>query len=207
MSLTIEYASTAQCRPEHIWQVFEQIELWPRWAPQAVREVRWVSGEPWTKGAKFSVEMLKPVAFKLTPEVLEVESPIYIHLRGQGSKISGEQHFIFKWMPIEQTTELRTLQEFSGGPIQLFGNSIKPALEAGIKHLFARVIEEAESLVRAQEPGAPVSDPEPSHGEPKPPIGDPAPPPGEPVPPVGGPAPAPGETAPQSGDFRFPPTS
>lgn len=149
MSLKIEYASTAKCRPEHVWRVFEQIELWPRWAPKAIQEVRWVGGEPWTKGAKFSIEMLKPMHFKLTPEVMEVDSPIYVHLRGQGSGITGEQYFIFRWMPDEQTTELRTLQEFSGKPILLFGGSVKSAIEAGIRHLFARVIEEAETLAKS----------------------------------------------------------
>jgi uncharacterized protein YndB with AHSA1/START domain len=156
MSLKIEYASIAQCRPEHVWQVFEQIELWPRWAPQSIREVRWVSGAPWTKGAKFSVEMLKPKDFKLTPEILEVEPPVYIHLRGKNSGVTGEQHFIFKWMPVEQTTELRTLQEFSGAPVLLFGGKIKPALEAGIKSLFARIVDEAQVLARGQAPVPPA---------------------------------------------------
>jgi hypothetical protein len=90
--------------------------------------------------------------FKLTPEILEVESPIYVHLRGEGSGIIGEQYYIFRWMPDEQTTELRTLQEFSGGPITFFGDSVKPTIEAGIKHLFARVIEEAGTLAKGQNP-------------------------------------------------------
>lgn len=152
MSVKIEYASIARCRPEHVWQVFEKIELWPRWAPQAIREVRWVRGAPWTKGAQFSIDMLKPQAFSLMPEILEVEAPTYVHLRGKGSGVTGEQYFIFKWMPVEQTTELRTLQEFSGAPVMLFGNKIKPAIEGGIQNLFARVTEEAEAFARGQAP-------------------------------------------------------
>jgi hypothetical protein len=219
MSLTIEYAAIAQCRPEHVWQVFEQIELWPRWDPKAIRDVHWVSGPPWTKGSKFSIEMLKPMSFKLTPEVLDVECPIYIHLQGKGSGVTGAQHYIFKWMPDQQATELRTLQEFSGVPLKLMGKTIRPALEAGIKNLFARVIEEAETLARsssstlqsarageatiacwAPKPGnistaneeesvPPVGDPTPPPSDHKPPIGDPAPAPGEHTPPVGNTAP------------------
>jgi hypothetical protein len=204
MSLNVEYASTAQCRPEQIWQVFQEIELWPRWNPQIIREVRWVSGAPWTKGAKFSVEMLKPRPFKLTPEVIEIDSPISVHLRGQGSGVTGEQYFIFKWMPELQITELRTLQEFKGGPIQLFGNSVKPVLEAGIKHLFARLTEEAEAIARSErklgEPNTPGS-------EPKPPIGDPAPPPREPVPTPGEPTPPVGDPEPTPDDFHSHPRS
>jgi hypothetical protein len=163
MSLKIEYAAIAQCNPEHVWQVFEQIERWPRWGPAAIRDVRWVSGEPWTKGAKFAIEMLKPMAFRLTPEILDAEPPVYLHFRGQGSGVTGEQFYIFRWMPEQQATELRTLQEFDGGPIMFLGSSIKPALEAGIKHLFARVIEEAEACARAEVPAPPPL--EPPYGE------------------------------------------
>jgi hypothetical protein len=155
MSLTVEYAAVARCTPEQVWQVFEQIERWPRWDPAAIREVRWVSGEPWTKGAKFSIEMLKPMPFKLTPEVLEVEAPTYVHLRGRGSGVTGEQYYFFKWIPAERATELRTLQEFSGGPILFFGGSIKPAIETGIRRLFERIIEEAEALARGENPAPP----------------------------------------------------
>lgn len=145
MSIQIEYAAIARCTPDELWQVFENIELWPRWDPEAMGEVRWVSGEAWTKGARFSIKLLKPLAFTLTPEVLQAELPYYVHLRGQGSGITGEQHFIFRWMPEEQTTELRTLQEFSGKPLMLIGGKVKPAIEKGIQHLFARVIGEAEA--------------------------------------------------------------
>jgi hypothetical protein len=152
MSIRIEYASIAQCRPEHVWQVFAQIELWPRWNPAAMREVRWVSGEPWTTGARFSIEMLKPVPFTLTPEVLAIEPPGFVHLLSEGSGVSGEQSYFFRAMPDAQATELRTVQEFSGGPIELFGSFIQPGIEAGIRHLFTRVIEEAEALARAELP-------------------------------------------------------
>jgi hypothetical protein len=152
MSLKIEYAAVGKCRPDHLWQVFENIELWPRWDPEAIRDVRWISGEPWTPGSKFSIEMAKPMPFKLTPEVLESEPPTYVRFRGEGSGVTGEQHYIFRWMPDSQVTELRTLQEFSGLPITFFGDKLKPALEKGIAHLFARVIKEAEGRAQAELP-------------------------------------------------------
>jgi uncharacterized damage-inducible protein DinB len=154
MSLNIEYAAVAKCTPEHVWQVFENIELWSRWDPDAIRDVHWVSGEPWTKGAKFSIEMLKPMPFKLTPEILDATPPFYVHFRGQGSGVTGDQHYIFRWIPEQQATELRTLQEFSGAPLIFFGDRIKPALEKGIAHLFARVIQEAEALASAPAAGS-----------------------------------------------------
>jgi hypothetical protein len=196
MSLNVEYAAVAKCRPDHVWQVFEKIELWSRWDPEAISDVRWVSGEPWTQGARFTISLLKPLPFKLTPEVLEIDSPIYVHLRGEGSGVTGDQHYIFKWMPDQQSTELRTLQEFSGGPIMFLGNAIKPGIEAGIKHLFTRIIEEAEGLARAEVfaiPGPhlfpPIGDPMPPATDPQPPVDDPIPPPLDPIPRGGDPAP------------------
>jgi hypothetical protein len=159
MSVKIEYSSIAQCRLEHVWQAFEQIELWPRWDPQAIREVRWVSGEPWTKGAKFSIEMLRPLPFQRTLEVMEVETPNYVHLRG-GSGVTVEQFYSFKWKPDEQSTELHTRQEFSGGPFKFLGDAIKPTIEDGIRRLFAGVCAEAGSLTNG-EPLAAMQD-EPS---------------------------------------------
>ncbi len=215
MSLTIEYAAIAQCTPLHIWQVFEQIERWPRWDPDAISNVRWVSGDPWTKGAKFSIQMQKPMSFKLTPEVMEVEAPIYVHLRGEGSGITGEQFYIFRWSQAAQNTEVRTLQEFSGAPIKLIGGKVRPALEAGIKHLLARVVAEAEDLALAEASSASASEPalatrEPAHdpgesdqapvGEPVPPSGDPPPPPaGDPAPPTRDPEPPAGDAPPPAG--------
>jgi hypothetical protein len=162
MSIRIEYASIAQCRPEHVWRVFAQIELWPRWNPAAMREVRWVSGEPWTTGAKFSIEMLKPVPFTLTPEVLAIEPPGFVHLLSEGSGVRGEQSYLFQAMPDAQVTELRTVQEFKGGPIELFASLIQPGIEAGIRHLFTRIIEEAEALARAALPAPLLVEPPPA---------------------------------------------
>jgi hypothetical protein len=162
MSIKIEYASIAQCRPEHVWQVFAQVERWPRWDPAAMREVRWVSGEPWTTGARFSIEMLKPVPFTLTPEVLAIEPPGFVHLLGEGSGVSGEQSYFFQAMPDAQATEMRTVQEFKGGPIEMFGSLIQPGIEAGIRRLFTRIIEEAEALARAELPASLPVEPSPA---------------------------------------------
>jgi hypothetical protein len=151
MSVKIEYACIAPCRLEHVWQAFEQIELWPRWDPQTIREVRWVSGERWTKGAKFSIEMLRPLPFQKTLEVLEIEAPGYVRLRG-GSSVTVEQFYRFQAMPDGQSTELRTLQEFSGGPFKFLGDSLKPTIEGGIQRLFAGVREAAGTFAKGQVP-------------------------------------------------------
>lgn len=143
MSLTFEYATTARCSPEHIWQVFQDIERWPRWDPQAVELARWISGEPWAKGSRFEIKITKPLAYTITPELLDVDPPIFIHWRGKGSGITGEQFFIFKPLP-EGHTEMRTLQAFSGAPVKIFAKRIRQPILDGIEHMFNRIKSEAE---------------------------------------------------------------
>lgn len=149
MSLKLEYATVARCGPQHIWTVFQKIEQWPRWDPQAIRDVKWVSGEPWTKGARFEISLLKPLAYTIRPEILEVDPPIYLHWRGKGSGVTGEQYFIFKPLP-DGTTEMRTLQEYSGAPILLLGGRVRQSILDGVEHLFGRIRQEAEARAASE---------------------------------------------------------
>ncbi|HWR35966.1 MAG TPA: SRPBCC family protein [Clostridia bacterium] len=149
MSLKFEYAAVAHCQPDHIWKVFQDIERWPRWDPQAIQSVKWVSGEPWKPGSRFEIKITKPVGYTITPELLEVEPPIYLHWRGKGSGITGEQFFIFKPLP-DGATEMRTLQEFSGAPLVLIGNRVRQPILDGIKLMFERIRSEAEDQARRE---------------------------------------------------------
>jgi hypothetical protein len=149
MSLKLEYATIARCGPQHVWRVFQEIEQWPRWDPAAIRSARWVSGTPWTKGSRFEISVIKPMSYTISPEILEVEPPIYLHWRGKGSGVTGEQFFIFKSLP-DGTTELRTLQEYSGAPILFLGNKLRQPILDGIAHMFRMIREEAEALAASE---------------------------------------------------------
>lgn len=144
MSLKLEYATSVNATPDVIWSVFQQIEDWPRWDPSALQSARWISGEPWTTGATFELRLTKPMPLTLTPTLVEVDPPVFVHIKGSSSGVTAEQFFIFKWDPATNTTEMRTLQEFSGMPITLFGAKAKRPLEEGIAHMFSRVRQEAE---------------------------------------------------------------
>lgn len=159
MSLKFEYTTVARCGPEHIWQVFSEIERWPRWDPEAIQSVRWVSGAPWEKGSRFEIRVTKPMSYTITPELLDVQPPIYIHWSGKGGGVTGEQFFIFKPLS-DETTEMVTLQEFSGAPVTLFAGKIRAPIQAGIEHMFSRIRMEAESLA-----AGPVEIPTPSPAE------------------------------------------
>jgi len=149
MSLKFEYATTARCYPEHIWKVFQDIERWSRWDPQAVELARWISGEPWTKGSRFEIKITKPMRYTITPELLAVDPPVFIHWRGKGSGITGEQFFIFEPLS-DGNTEMRTLQEFSGAPVAVFGKRIRQPILDGIEHMFGRIKSEAEEQANVE---------------------------------------------------------
>lgn len=149
MSLKLEHSIVINATPDVVWRVFENIENWSRWDPQAIKSVRWVSGDPWTKGAKFEISLTKPMPFTLTPELIEVQPPVFVHLKGRGSGVTGEQVYVLKYDRGTDSTELRTIQEFSGMPITLFGERARQPVLDGIAHMFGRVKQEAEELARA----------------------------------------------------------
>lgn len=151
MSLKLEHAININATPDIIWKVFEQIEQWPRWDPQAIQSVRWLSGMPWTQGSKFEIKLTKPMPITLVPELIEVSPPVFVHFKGNSTGVAADQFYIFRWDPQTNTTELRTLQEFSGMPIEMFGQKARGPILQGIAHLFGRIKQEAENLIQGSE--------------------------------------------------------
>lgn len=146
MSLKIEQSATAKCSPEFLWKVMEQLEQWPTLDPETLQEAKWVSGQPWTPGARFLMSLLKPLPFKLTPEVTAVDPGKSVRFRGEGSGVTVETSYVFKATP--EGSEILGVQELSGGPIMFFGGSMKPALEQAMAKMCARIAEEAEKLAQ-----------------------------------------------------------
>ncbi len=109
MSLKIEFALNINANPDTIWTVFHEIERWPRWDPMSLEEAKWVSGEPWKQGSKFAMKITRPMAMTLTPEIVEVSPPVFVHVKGNGGGVTGEQFYIFKWDEATRTTEMRTI--------------------------------------------------------------------------------------------------
>ncbi len=149
MAIEIDYSTVARCHPEHIWLAIQDIRRWPQFDPDAIESVNWISGVPWTKGARFEIKLKKPLRYTLTPEVIEAEKPILIHWRGKGTGVTGEQWFIFKILPTGET-EMRTLQQYSGAPIKLLGEKGKRSIEQGVRHVFEHIKREAESNARVE---------------------------------------------------------
>ncbi len=149
MGIQIDYSIVAHCHPEHIWLAIQDIRRWSQFDPEAIESVHWISGDPWTKGARFEIKLRKPIHYTLRPEIVEAEKPILIHWRGKGSGITGEQWFIFKILP-SGDTEMRTLQHYSGAPLLLLGDKGKNAIEQGVRHVFEHIKREAEANARVE---------------------------------------------------------
>jgi hypothetical protein len=131
--------------------VFEDVSLWPRWDPEALRSVTWVSGTPWTAGSKLELSLTKPMAVTITAELVESSIPIAFHLKGAKSGIAADMWFIFTPRS-DGKTEMRTLQEFSGAALMFFGDSARGPLEQGVAHMFGRIQAEAEYAAQAEVP-------------------------------------------------------
>jgi hypothetical protein len=151
MSLKIEYASVANCSPDHIWRVFEDVSLWSRWDPEALRSVTWVEGTPWTPGAKLELALTKPMDVTITAELIEASIPIAFHLKGAKSGVTADMWFIFTPRS-DGKTEMRTLQEFGGAAVMFFGDKARGPLERGVAHMFGRIQSEAEYAAQAEVP-------------------------------------------------------
>lgn len=157
MSIKIEFALNINATPDDIWKVFHEIERWPRWDPKSLESVRWISGEPWQTGSKFEMKVTRPMPMTLRPEIIEVQAPVFVHVRGSSNGVTGEQFYIFKWDDATRTTEMRTLQEFSGMAVMFFGDKAKGPIEEGIAHMFHEVKREAEELALGVGPEAPTA--------------------------------------------------
>jgi hypothetical protein len=144
MSIKVDYSTIANCSPEDLWRVIEDLSRWPRFDPDAIAGARWTHGEPWQPGSKFEIRLQKPTAINLVPEVVQCEPPIFFQIKAGGAGVKGEAVFVFKIISPVQT-EMRTVQEFSGAPLLFLGDKIKRGVEMGVTELFARLKAEAES--------------------------------------------------------------
>jgi hypothetical protein len=144
MAIKVDYSTIANCRPEHVWRVFEDLSRWSSFEPEAIAGAHWTQGEPWKPGSKFAISLRKPTTINLIPEVTQCEPPIFFQLRAGGAGVKGEAGFVFKLLP-DGRTEIRTLQEFSGAPLLMFGNKVKIGVEKGLAIVFERLKAEAEA--------------------------------------------------------------
>lgn len=152
MSMRLEYATVANCKPEHIWQAFQHVESWPSWS-SVIANTHWIEGQPWQPGSKFQMQILQPIPVTFRPEIIECNAPGYVHWIGKTTALNAEQWFSFAEQP-DGTTDMKTWQEFSGPASFMFGESVRNAIVNIYVDLFRSLKEEAEKLARGNPSGS-----------------------------------------------------
>ena len=150
----LEYATVVNCKPEHIWEAFCNVEEWPRWS-SVIANTQWIEGEPWKAGSKFQMQILQPIPVTFRPEVIECRAPDYVHWIGKTTAITAEQWFSFEEQP-DATTLMKTWQEFSGPASFMFGEGVKTAITNIYVDLFRSLKEEAEKRAQHANPENPA---------------------------------------------------
>ncbi len=148
MATRLEYAVTAKCKPEHVWQKFQKLEEWPWWN-RVVGQARWISGQPWEKGSQFLMELVRPRKVSVRPVVLESAPPNKIAWVGKTAGFTGEHWFTFEAQP-DGTTLIKTWEEMSGWATAFFGNGMKQALLNAHKDWLEALKTEAETIARQE---------------------------------------------------------
>lgn len=147
MSIKLEYAATAKCRPEHIWKVFEKMEQWAWWNPSVTRS-KWTSGQPWQKGSHFRMELERPRRMAFDCEVLE-GSPNKVGWRGKGGTVTGEHWFSFEENG-DGTTKMKTWETLSGFGTMFIGKGMQEKTVDVYKVWLERLGAEAEKMAREE---------------------------------------------------------
>ena len=146
MPFRLEYSTVANCKPEHIWQAFQHVELWPEWS-SVIANTQWLEGEPWAMGSRFQMQILQPIPVTFRPRIIECTPPGFVHWIGETTAVNAEQWFSFDLQP-DGTTLMKTWQEFSGPASFMFGESVRTAITNIYVDLFRSLKEAAEKRVQ-----------------------------------------------------------
>src|SRR5689334_21916615 len=108
----LDYAITARCRPEHVWQAFTNLGRWKDWNP-VIAEARWISGQSWQVGNRFLMQIIQPRRMTFKPEIIEMNSPTKVVWTGSAPGFRGTHGHEFVAQS-DGTTLIKTWEEFSG---------------------------------------------------------------------------------------------
>jgi hypothetical protein len=122
--IKLENSVLANCTPEEVWRHFGDITQWATSVPSIIGAAKWESGEPWKRGSKFSMKLLKPMPVYFTPEVLDATPPNSVHWIARGSAVTAEQWFTFE-AQTGGTTKMTARQIFDGPMTFMFGETVQ----------------------------------------------------------------------------------
>jgi hypothetical protein len=148
MSIHLEYSTTAKCRPEHIWRKFEDLDQWAWWN-KVISRSRWLEGQPWQKGSRFEMELVRPRTMKFKPVIIESAPPNKVAWVGKASGLTGEHWFSFELQP-NGTTLMKTWEDFSGLATLAFRNGTRQGIVRMYQEWFDALKFEAERIAREE---------------------------------------------------------
>ncbi len=148
MAFTLEYSTAAKCKPEHIWKFFSEMEQWAWWN-RVVGNCRWLDGQPWQKGSRFHMELLKPRNMTFQPVILECTPPHKVGWVGRKPGFVGEHWFSFEEQP-DGTTLMKQWENLSGFLTMFFGDGIRKQTVAAYAAWFEALKFEAERVAREE---------------------------------------------------------
>lgn len=149
MAFRLEHSVVAKCRPEHVWQKFEKLEEWPWWN-RIVARSRWLEGQPWEKGSRFEMHLVRPTTASFKPVILESAPPHKVAWVGKRPGFTGEHWFSFELQP-DGTTIIKTWEDVAGlVPALFFGNGMRARLMDMHKLWLDLLKTEAEKIAREE---------------------------------------------------------
>lgn len=148
MALHFEASVIARCKPEHVWQKFEQLQQWGWWNP-IVGQCRWLDGSPWQKGSRFLMELVRPKRVTMKPVVLQATPPGKVGWVGSTLGFRGEHWFTFEAQG-DGSTLLKTWEDSSGWATLFFGSGFKRKLQAMHQEWLENLKTEAEKVAREE---------------------------------------------------------
>ncbi|MGH9602761.1 MAG: SRPBCC family protein [Terriglobales bacterium] len=148
MAFTLEYSTVAKCKPEHVWKFFSNMEQWSWWN-RVLGNCYWLNGQPWQKGSRFHMELLKPRNMKFEPEILECTPPHKVGWVGRKPGFVGEHWFSFEEQP-DGTTVMKQWENFSGIGTLFFGDGSRKKIVDMYAAWFEALKFEAERLAREE---------------------------------------------------------
>jgi hypothetical protein len=148
MSVTVEQSVTAKCKPEQAWQKFQKMEEWPWWN-RVVGQAKWIEGQPWQRGARFTLELAYPKRFVFQAVNAENAAPQDIVWTVDGGGLRGTMRFRFDAVA-DGTSELKAQCDLSGWKAAFSGSSIEQDFRKAYEEWLGALKTEAEKIAREE---------------------------------------------------------
>lgn len=143
MSIKLEHATTARCKPESVWQVFTDVASWPEWSKLFSRAT-WIGGAPWEKGSVLLLEIAQPAA-KIRAEVAEVAALGRASWTGNVMGVTIKQNFNFI-SESDEYTKMRSDIDLSGTATFFINDDMKKKGLAAFAEWFDAMRAQAEKV-------------------------------------------------------------